>query len=450
MATGVVDLYLVYSFLKRLVQPFDKWKAFDLGVIDADGNILIQPKDRTPEQKKSLQLFDVMIMNLKKLLAKIPGGSSRFASFSAAAYLLKEGIAGLDLSEEELMKKLIEYQDFVLEHELMNEDAPTNNWGGGHIADTDLQGIGRPRHLFTRKQENQNNAKVHFKKNPVFSLDPSESDWKKNFLKTIDTPNTFDADAKPKTVRRNIAEHLGWTSPTNRAKGWGKPVNRNGKEKSNDSPVWSTMSDSWNHKLVPSTHPSLAKYPQVVRHKDGKETHIPRHIFNHMMKRYEKLSPLDKKKFEVGVEDKEKLDRHIAKIKSHLREDVSFRGFLVEGQELTQQDLKKVEAYADRLFKLIGVDVDFSKHFIERVNDPRNKKQITVGELATLYQKEFKKYGNQLAKIKPESEAVLKDMSSDINLPVVMKWIKGDLVLRGKTIMRKKDFHAHGPEYKVQ
>lgn len=90
MSTGIVDSFLIYQTIRRLTLPFNKWKAFQLGVIDADGNILIEPKDRTREQAKSLQLFDVMILNLKKLLAKIPGGSSRFATFTAALFLLKE------------------------------------------------------------------------------------------------------------------------------------------------------------------------------------------------------------------------------------------------------------------------------------------------------------------------------------------------------------------------
>ena len=34
----VVDLYLVYSFIRRLVTPFEKWDAFKTGVIDNKGN----------------------------------------------------------------------------------------------------------------------------------------------------------------------------------------------------------------------------------------------------------------------------------------------------------------------------------------------------------------------------------------------------------------------------
>lgn len=91
MAKGIVDLFLIYQFIKKLVTPFEKWDAFRLGLIDKDGNILIKKKDRnTLEQQKALGYFDILILNLKKLLGKIPGGKSRIATFAAALYLIRE------------------------------------------------------------------------------------------------------------------------------------------------------------------------------------------------------------------------------------------------------------------------------------------------------------------------------------------------------------------------
>ena len=40
-----------------------------------------------------------------------------------------------------------------------------------------------------------------------------------------------------------------------------------------------------------------------------------------------------------------------------------------------------VEDYADKLFGELGLDVEFSKHFRDRLNDPRNTKPITAAEL---------------------------------------------------------------------
>ena len=87
----IVDLFLVYQFIRRLATPFNKWDAFKLGVIDKDGKVLIKSKDFTKSaQRKSWGVFDRMVANLKKLLAKVPGGSSRFASYAAALFLIKE------------------------------------------------------------------------------------------------------------------------------------------------------------------------------------------------------------------------------------------------------------------------------------------------------------------------------------------------------------------------
>ena len=41
----VVDLFLVYSFIRKLVTPFEKWDAYEEGIIDEKGTILISRKD---------------------------------------------------------------------------------------------------------------------------------------------------------------------------------------------------------------------------------------------------------------------------------------------------------------------------------------------------------------------------------------------------------------------
>ena len=87
----IVDLSLVYQFIRRLATPFEKWPAYEAGVIDKNGNILKGKKQRNlKSEKDSFGIFDLMILKLKKLLAKLPGGSSNFASYAAALFLIKE------------------------------------------------------------------------------------------------------------------------------------------------------------------------------------------------------------------------------------------------------------------------------------------------------------------------------------------------------------------------
>ena len=46
-------------------------------------------------------------------------------------------------------------------------------------------------------------------------------------------------------------------------------------------------------------------------------------------------------------------------------------------KEVKKSDLDQIERYADRLFASLGIDVEFTRHFMDRVNDKRNEKPIT-------------------------------------------------------------------------
>jgi hypothetical protein len=142
----VVDSFLVYSFIRRLVKPFKDWKAFDLGIIDADGNILKKNKDlATREERAAFGNYDRLILNLKKALAKVPGGGTKLGSYAAALYLIKESEGELELldtlNEDHFEYKLLEYIDVV---EQLNEDAPTVSAGAGHVAGIGVGPDGEP------------------------------------------------------------------------------------------------------------------------------------------------------------------------------------------------------------------------------------------------------------------------------------------------------------------
>lgn len=153
MATGVVDVFMVYQFLKRLATPFEKWDAFKEGVIDKEGNIILKKNKRNQNQKKSLKIFDVMILRLKRLLGKIPGGKTRLASYAAALWLIKEdwqsrseeqllseGITDLDVDFLDYMREARnkKFQEFIAQ--ISNEEAPANAAGGGNVAGLGVNG----------------------------------------------------------------------------------------------------------------------------------------------------------------------------------------------------------------------------------------------------------------------------------------------------------------------
>ena len=115
-------------------------------------------------------------------------------------------------------------------------------------------------------------------------------------------------------------------------------------------------------------------------------------------------------------------------------------------------DLKKVEQYADRLFGAVGIDVEFTRHFIDRVNDARNVKNITPAELVRLFKQTYRKHGKKIPQLGPDAEAVIQDMRTDINMPFVLKWDSDnqEIDLVAKTVMRKKGFRTTSQQLKVE
>ena len=124
----------------------------------------------------------------------------------------------------------------------------------------------------------------------------------------------------------------------------------------------------------------------------------------------------------------------------------NFADYISE-QTLSKSDLDGVEKYADRLYAAAGIDVEFTRHFLDRVNDSRNKKQITVAELIRMFKQSYKKFGKKIAKLGPDAEAVLNDMQTDINMPFVLKWDGKELDLVAKTVMRKMYRHCFHCSY---
>lgn len=171
----IVDLFLVYQFIRRLATPFEKWDAYKEGVIDTDGKVLIKRKNFTKaSQRQSWGLFDIMIANLKKTLAKVPGGSSRFASYAAALYLIKEhnhftdeSMLNEDMSEEQLEESLYSFNGLYANYITLSENVklkdaeeldeePANNVGSGNIAGMDG---GHMSKAAQKKWTSQNNSK---------------------------------------------------------------------------------------------------------------------------------------------------------------------------------------------------------------------------------------------------------------------------------------------------
>ena len=106
LLTRSADLVYTFRFLKLLVTPFDKTKAFDLGIVDAEGKRDKSVKLDTPEKKSAYTTFHRLVYNIKRLMAKAPGGSSKIASYAAALLLIKEHGNLSDKGMEKIIEEL--------------------------------------------------------------------------------------------------------------------------------------------------------------------------------------------------------------------------------------------------------------------------------------------------------------------------------------------------------
>jgi hypothetical protein len=112
--------------------------------------------------------------------------------------------------------------------------------------------------------------------------------------------------------------------------------------------------------------------------------------------------------------------------------------------EMSQSQLKQIEKYADK--QLSPEDIEFSRHFFDRVNDTRNGKEISEPELTGFFKrlsrhkKEFKDF------LEKYQQIVVKDKRNDINIPFVK--VANHII--AKTVMRKDDFKSSNPTLAVE
>ena len=85
-----IDLIITYRVVKMLVTPFNKFKAYELGIIDEEGKVLRKFKTIRGSERKHYTILHRFVFNLKRILKKV-GLGSRLGSFGVAlALLVKE------------------------------------------------------------------------------------------------------------------------------------------------------------------------------------------------------------------------------------------------------------------------------------------------------------------------------------------------------------------------
>lgn len=141
---SATDIYLTYRFIRALVTPFNKTKAYELGIIDENGTPLKKKRDlQTTEEKTAYTIYDRLVFKLKRLLGKLPGGKTRLASFAAALWLIKENVCDGNseqsyIIEEEIVKYLQLNQD---NFDMLMESAPASMPPGRYVLIEDMSDI---------------------------------------------------------------------------------------------------------------------------------------------------------------------------------------------------------------------------------------------------------------------------------------------------------------------
>ena len=108
----VIDALIAYRLLKLLVTPFNKTKAYKMGIIDDKGKVLIKknqfnkkiPIAQRAEAKKAYTLLIRFVFNLKRLLSKVGVRGPIGSAAAAAIAFLKEEYPNNIYVEQELYK----------------------------------------------------------------------------------------------------------------------------------------------------------------------------------------------------------------------------------------------------------------------------------------------------------------------------------------------------------
>jgi len=111
----VIDALVAYRVLKLLVTPFNKTKAYALGIIDEKGKVLKKSKQiKDPKERNAYTLLIRFVFNLKRMLSKV-GIRGPLGSAAAAAIAFFKEEHGDNPEVERQVYKFIKEQGFEFE-----------------------------------------------------------------------------------------------------------------------------------------------------------------------------------------------------------------------------------------------------------------------------------------------------------------------------------------------
>ncbi len=107
MGLGLVDTYLAYKFIKMLATPWKKMDAYKMGIIDNKGKRIKSKEADEAVRKAGSKYTNIhkVIINIKRLVAMVPGGKTRLGGAAAALWLLREEAKQMNVENENIIEE---------------------------------------------------------------------------------------------------------------------------------------------------------------------------------------------------------------------------------------------------------------------------------------------------------------------------------------------------------
>jgi len=110
--TKVVNAFTVYKFIRMIITPFKKTDAYRYGIIDDKGNFIRKLDNITdPKERKSVDAFNRLMINIKKIIAKVPDPAlkAKLTTLPTAMLLLKDEAEKIGADGEYVLYEVKKY-----------------------------------------------------------------------------------------------------------------------------------------------------------------------------------------------------------------------------------------------------------------------------------------------------------------------------------------------------
>jgi hypothetical protein len=119
-------------------------------------------------------------------------------------------------------------------------------------------------------------------------------------------------------------------------------------------------------------------------------------------------------------------------------------------EPVTWNDLKRLESVLDNVFRAAGLDIAFTKHFLERINGSRGYGgTVSIPEIQDAFRKTYDKYAQKIKGHPADWKAIILDVSKSLNMPFTLDWDGKMKKMVMVTAMKKQNFMSSDPKLPV-